>query len=62
MTAPHDRSARACDARATTSSGPDAALRAEVLRGLTTTPKTLPPKLFYDATGAVLFERITELP
>ena len=62
MTAPHDRSARACDARATTSSGPDAALRAEVLRGLTTTPKTLPPKLFYDATGAALFERITKQP
>jgi dimethylhistidine N-methyltransferase len=25
-------------------------------------PKTLPPKLFYDAAGATLFERITELP
>jgi dimethylhistidine N-methyltransferase len=40
----------------------DPALRAEVLRGLTTVPKTLPPKLFYDAAGATLFERITELP
>ena len=25
-------------------------------------PKTLPPKLFYDAAGAELFERISELP
>lgn len=40
----------------------DASLRTEVLRGLTATPKTLPPKLFYDATGAELFERITTLP
>ncbi|MFI1703982.1 L-histidine N(alpha)-methyltransferase [Streptomyces griseoruber] len=40
----------------------DAALRADVLRGLTTTPKTLPPKWFYDARGSELFERITELP
>jgi L-histidine Nalpha-methyltransferase len=37
-------------------------LRAEVLHGLTRVPKTLPPKLFYDAAGAALFERITELP
>lgn len=34
----------------------------EVLRGLCATPKTLSPKLFYDATGAALFERITTLP
>ncbi|MGW0334863.1 L-histidine N(alpha)-methyltransferase [Streptomyces sp. NPDC003011] len=40
----------------------DAALRADVLRGLTRTPKTLPPKWFYDARGSDLFERITELP
>jgi dimethylhistidine N-methyltransferase len=40
----------------------DAGLRDEVLRGLRTTPKTLPPKLFYDTTGAELFERITTLP
>ncbi|WP_460071737.1 L-histidine N(alpha)-methyltransferase [Streptomyces sp. YKOK-I1] len=39
----------------------DAALRADVLRGLTTAPKTLPPKWFYDARGSELFERITEL-
>jgi L-histidine Nalpha-methyltransferase len=40
----------------------DPGLRDEVLRGLRATPKTLPPKLFYDATGAELFERITALP
>ncbi|QYX76072.1 L-histidine N(alpha)-methyltransferase [Streptomyces akebiae] len=40
----------------------DAALRADVLRGLTRTPKTLPPKWFYDAHGSELFEKITELP
>jgi L-histidine N-alpha-methyltransferase len=40
----------------------DAALRADVLQGLTHTPKTLPPKWFYDAHGSELFERITELP
>ncbi|KND42798.1 MULTISPECIES: L-histidine N(alpha)-methyltransferase [Streptomyces] len=40
----------------------DAALRADVLDGLTRMPKTLPPKWFYDARGSELFERITELP
>ncbi|MCS0605790.1 L-histidine N(alpha)-methyltransferase [Streptomyces sp. LP11] len=40
----------------------DAALRADVLGGLTVTPKWLPPKWFYDARGSELFERITELP
>ncbi|MEV6957636.1 L-histidine N(alpha)-methyltransferase [Streptomyces sp. NPDC051207] len=40
----------------------EAALRADVLQGLTATPKTLPPKWFYDAHGSELFERITELP
>ncbi|MFF3984508.1 L-histidine N(alpha)-methyltransferase [Streptomyces sp. NPDC001797] len=39
----------------------DAALRADVLTGLTATPKTLPPKWFYDARGSELFEQITEL-
>ncbi|KOV59012.1 histidyl-tRNA synthetase [Streptomyces sp. AS58] len=37
-------------------------MRADVQRGLTGTPKTLPPKWFYDAHGSELFERITELP
>ncbi|MFF2202143.1 L-histidine N(alpha)-methyltransferase [Streptomyces sp. NPDC058145] len=40
----------------------DAALRADVRNGLTVTPKTLPPKWFYDALGSELFERITDLP
>ncbi|MER7840744.1 L-histidine N(alpha)-methyltransferase [Streptomyces sp. NPDC096040] len=40
----------------------DAALRADVLNGLTATPKSLPPKWFYDARGSELFEQITELP
>jgi dimethylhistidine N-methyltransferase len=34
----------------------------DVLRGLRGTPKTLPPKLFYDEVGAELFERISTLP
>ncbi|KIF71472.1 histidyl-tRNA synthetase [Streptomyces sp. AcH 505] len=40
----------------------DAALRADVREGLTRTPKTLPPKWFYDARGSELFEEITRLP
>ncbi|MFE7244368.1 L-histidine N(alpha)-methyltransferase [Streptomyces sp. NPDC057580] len=40
----------------------DAALRADVLHGLTRHPKTLPPKWFYDARGSELFEEITRLP
>ncbi|WP_031086234.1 L-histidine N(alpha)-methyltransferase [Streptomyces sp. NRRL WC-3549] len=39
----------------------DAALRADVLDGLTRNPKTLPPKWFYDARGSDLFEEITRL-
>jgi L-histidine Nalpha-methyltransferase len=35
---------------------------ADVLAGLASTPKRLPPKYFYDAEGSALFERITELP
>ncbi len=34
----------------------------EVLHGLCSTPKTLPPKLFYDEEGARLFEEICALP
>jgi len=34
---------------------------ADVQFGLTSTPKTLPPKYFYDNLGAVLFEAICEL-
>ena len=43
---------------------PDAlelALRADVRAGLTTTPKTLPPKWFYDERGSKLFDEITRL-
>jgi L-histidine Nalpha-methyltransferase len=38
------------------------ALRADALTGLTSQPKSLPPKWFYDAQGSALFEKITELP
>ena len=34
----------------------------EVVRGLTSRPKTLPCKLFYDDRGSQLFEEITRLP
>ena len=37
-------------------------LRADALAGLAATPKSLPPKWFYDAEGSALFEKITELP
>lgn len=37
-------------------------LRRDAKEGLTLTPKSLPPKWFYDADGSVLFERITTLP
>jgi L-histidine N-alpha-methyltransferase len=43
---------------------PDAmqrALQADVRRGLTTSPKELPPKWFYDERGSQLFEEITRL-
>jgi L-histidine N-alpha-methyltransferase len=45
--------------------GPDdaaAALRADALAGLTSTPKSLPPRWFYDERGSELFDRITRLP
>jgi dimethylhistidine N-methyltransferase len=35
---------------------------ADVLDGLSTTPKRIPAKYFYDAVGLQLFERITEQP
>jgi dimethylhistidine N-methyltransferase len=34
----------------------------DVRRGLGSTPKTLPPKWFYDEVGSLLFEQITRLP
>jgi L-histidine N-alpha-methyltransferase len=38
------------------------ALRADVRTGLTSSPKMLPPKYFYDARGSELFDQITHLP
>jgi dimethylhistidine N-methyltransferase len=37
------------------------AIANDVWRGLTATPKSLPPHLFYDDAGSRLYERITEL-
>lgn len=39
-----------------------AALRDDAQRGLTSVPKDLPPKWFYDAAGSELYELITKLP
>ena len=39
----------------------EAALRADVAAGLTSNPKELPPKWFYDERGSELFEQITRL-
>ena len=36
-------------------------LRADARRGLSSDPKSLPPKWFYDAQGSALFDKITEL-
>jgi L-histidine N-alpha-methyltransferase len=38
------------------------ALRADAATGLTSAPKWLPPRWFYDARGSELFEEITRLP
>ncbi|OBJ70106.1 L-histidine N(alpha)-methyltransferase [Mycobacterium sp. 1274756.6] len=38
------------------------ALRRDVADGLRRTPKSLPPKWFYDSVGSDLFDRITRLP
>ncbi len=37
-------------------------IAADVLAGLSVTPKSLPFRLFYDAAGSALFEQITRLP
>jgi dimethylhistidine N-methyltransferase len=52
---------RTIDGPAADSRPIDPRLREEVLRGLLAGRKTLPPKLFYDPSGAALFERICEL-
>ena len=38
------------------------ALRRDVAKGLRETPKSLPPKWFYDSVGSDLFDQITRLP
>ena len=38
------------------------ALRRDVVHGLRQSPKSLPPKWFYDEVGSDLFDRITRLP
>ncbi len=38
------------------------AIAEDVARGLSRSPKSLPPKLFYDAAGSELFEQISRLP
>jgi L-histidine N-alpha-methyltransferase len=38
------------------------ALRCDAADGLTASPKTLPPKWFYDLRGSLLFDEITRLP
>ena len=61
MDLPGGRPEHALDVRLT----PDdlvTTMREDVERGLTATPKTLPPKYFYDARGSDLFEEITRLP
>ncbi len=40
----------------------DPAFRADVLAGLTTRPRAIPARWFYDHTGSELFEAITTLP
>jgi L-histidine Nalpha-methyltransferase len=40
----------------------DTSLAQEIIRGLSSSPKTLPAKAFYDPMGALLFERICGLP
>ena len=39
----------------------EAALRGDALAGLSATPKSLPPKWFYDERGSELFDKITRL-
>ena len=40
----------------------DQALRRDVRNGLSASPKSLPPKWFYDSEGSDLFDQITRLP
>ena len=64
--------ATACEARARTNSAsnapervhstPNPAFRADVLAGLSTRPRAIPARWFYDRRGSELFEEITHLP
>lgn len=47
---------------AQTPDAPMSSLAQEVRRGLTSSPKTLPPHLLYDAQGSSIYEEITRLP
>ena len=53
---------RVADYGARESSTISASLRTTILSGLFNRPRTLPPALFYDAAGAALFEKISDLP
>jgi L-histidine N-alpha-methyltransferase len=41
---------------------PASAFGRDLLAGLSRSPRSIPPKYFYDATGSALFDRICELP
>lgn len=41
---------------------PDGGLAIDVLKGLSASQKTLPPRWFYDVRGSALFQQITDLP
>jgi L-histidine Nalpha-methyltransferase len=65
MTHPDDASTNEARIRVDVHLGPDDlrdALEADARAGLTTTPKDLPPKYFYDQRGSQLFDEITRLP
>jgi dimethylhistidine N-methyltransferase len=48
--------------RSVSARAPVLSIAGDVLEGLSRTPKSLPPKLLYDAKGSALFEQITDLP
>lgn len=59
-----NRPSSADSSRGITSSGDQAFddFSRDVLKGLTATPKSLPPKYFYDELGSILFEAICRIP
>ena len=62
MSASDTRTSRLRIDRHLTASGRPETLAEDVRRGLTSSPKYLLPKYFYDDAGSGLFERITETP